>query len=90
LWKNDKELNSLVDEQWKIERGSDMYKRQTNLIKKRARKVKNEFLKSYADEINNFLIQRKIEELCRSLKKDNGTFRDSGTRSSCDPISIRK
>lgn len=89
LWKNDKELNRLVDERCTIERGSDRYKRQTNLIKKRARKVKNEFLKSYADEINNFSNKRKIEELCRSFKNDNSTFRDSRTRSSCDPMSLR-
>jgi len=89
LWKNDTELNKLVDDRYTMEKGGDVYIRQTKLIKKRARKLKNEFLKSYADEINNLSNQRKTEELCRSFKNNNVTFRDSRVRKSCDPMSLR-
>ena len=89
MWRNDKDLNRLVDERSRFQKGSDLYIRHTKLIKKQVSKARNDYLKTYAEEINTLSSKKETEQLCRLFKNSSDTFRDSRKRSGCEPERLR-
>ena len=90
LWKEDAELNSLLEERTTLSTTSHRHKEITKQIKRRVKRLRNEKLRVEADEVNNHANKRQIEELFRSIKSDNSTFKDTKHKSGCDPEDLKK
>ena len=63
IWKEDKELNKLLQNREVTEKHSNSYKRLSKEIRKRVNILKNMKLKQEADEINENASRREIAEL---------------------------
>jgi len=89
LYKNDTELNTLLDQRahshWP--RNSKEYQKLTKKIKKRITYLKNERLKLEAESINQFAAKREIEDLFRAAK-DNTIFKKTKTTIKCSPTKL--
>ena len=68
VWKDDQDLNSLLEERALTEKASIAYKKLTKSIKSRIMKLRNDKMRSEAEEINNFATKREIERLFKSFK----------------------
>ena len=90
LWRDDVELNSLLEERKNVTIGSQLHKAITKKIKKRVNRLRNEKLQGEADEINDFANKRQVEEPYRSMKSDNSTFKNTRHKSGCDPQELKK
>ena len=90
LWKNDEELNQLIEERANLHIGSQQYKNITKNIKKRVNWLRNEELRIEAEEINEYANNRQIEELFRRIKADNSTFKKTTRRIGCDPHKLKQ
>jgi len=75
-WKNDNQFNTLLDDRSKLDRGSKEYLTKSKEIKKRIQFLRNEKLKSEAEDINRYANQKEIEKLFRSIKKESTAFKD--------------
>ena len=84
VWKNDKSLNSLLNERKSVKKDSHNFKTLTRQIKKRVRQLRNDKFAKEAAEINELVSYRKVEELYRSFKSDNSSFSDAKTKKKCD------
>lgn len=89
IWKNDKELNDLMKDRVKLGFKSDAYKLVTKKIKKRVGILRNEKLKSEAEEVNDLASRREVEQLYKSIKNDKSAFKRTHQKIGCD-ISILK
>ena len=87
-WSEDDEFNTLLQQRKNYSFGSEDYKDLSKRIKKRIRHLRNEKLSREADNINMHYNQRKIEELYRSFKDDNSSFRNVKMKAKCDPAKI--
>ena len=85
VWKDDQDLNSLLEERALTEKASIAYKKLTKSIKSRIMKLRNDKMRSEADEINNFATKREIERLFKSFKNDGSTFRNIKEGKGCNP-----
>ena len=74
FWKNDKQLNSLLNQRSNFQSTSDEYKTLRKYIKRRVRFLINKKISDEAGDINSFATKRQIEELYRSFKEDNIGF----------------
>ena len=90
IWKQDHELNNLLNERMKIAPNTQPYKNLTKLIKKRVKDIRNQRLKEEADAINEFANKRKIEELFKKVKMDNSAFKKSHNDKRCDPGKLKR
>ena len=90
VWKDDQDLNKLLEERSKTEKASIAYKKVTKSIKSRIRKLKNEKLRAEAEELNNYAEKREIERLFKSFKNDGSTFRNVTEKESCDPHKLQE
>ena len=75
IWKEDCILNELLKERNDIPRGSDAYKILTKKIKKQVNQLRNEKCAKEAEEINEYADKKQIEDLYRSFKSDNSSFK---------------
>ena len=89
-WKNDSQLNKLLNERVVLQKNSVTYKRLSRLIKKRVNVLRNERISQEANEINEYANRRKIEDLYRSFKSDNSTFREVKVKKQCDPLKLKE
>ena len=89
-WKNDKQFNMLLDDRSKLDRGSREYLTKSKEIKKRIQILRNEKLKSEAEDINKYANQKEIEKLFRSIKKESTAFADIKTKRECDPNKLKE
>ena len=90
IWKQDQELNKLLDKRMKITPNTQDYKNLTKLIKKRVKDLRNQRLKEEADAINEFANKRKIEELFKKVKMDNSAFKNLHNDKRCDPGKLKE
>ena len=90
IWKEDKELNNLLNKRMKITTNTQDYKNLTKLIKKRVKDLRNQRLKDEADAINEFANKRKIEELFKKVKMDNSAFKNLHNDKRCDPGKLKE
>ena len=84
IWKEDCIVNELLKERNDIPRGSDAYKILTKKIKKRVNQLKNEKCAKEAEEINEYADKKQIEDLYRSFKSDNSSFKYKPKSGGCD------
>ena len=90
LWKNDAELNQLIQERTNLHIGSQQYKNITQNIKKRVNWLQNKKPRIEAEEINEYANNRQIKELFKSMKADNSTFKETTRRIGCDPHKLKQ
>ena len=89
-WKEDKTLNLLLEQRKTFDRTSDGYKETTKKIKKHVRHLRNEKISTEAKQINEYSNRRNIEELYRSFKSDNSSFKKQTSRNKCDPKKLKE
>lgn len=89
IWKEDAELNRILTERAKMERGSAQYKVISKCVKKRVRQLRNQKLKAEAEEINQYASKRQIENLFRTFKDDNHAFKTPFKQLRCDPGKLK-
>ena len=85
LWKEDTEFNDLLNARNKLMRGTPEYKSITKLIKKRTWFLRNEKIKTEADEINLYADRKEVEKLYRSIKRESTVFQNLPRKEKCDP-----
>jgi len=88
-WKNDHTLNDLLKQREITNRHSEEYKSITKDIKRRVRHLRNEKLANEAKQINQFANQHKIQEMYRSFKSDNSSFKETKPVKKCDPEKLK-
>ena len=89
IWKDDVELNRIIDKRKSIERDSENYKKLTKLLKKRVNHLRNEKLAKEADEINEHATRREVENLYRCMKTVSNTFAEVKRKKKCDPSLLK-
>ena len=89
IWKDDGQLNALINERQAYTRESDEYKTATKQIKKRVKFLRNEKLKNEANEINEHASRREVEKLYRRMKSSDSAFKSINNTSKCDPSILR-
>ena len=89
IWKDDTILNELLEARKEKDNTSDEYKYFTKNIKKRIKHLRNEKIANEAKMINGFASRRQVEELYRSFKSENSTFKDSRSTKKCDPTRMK-
>ena len=90
IWKDDKDLNNLLDERAKVVNASVEYQKITKLIKSRIRKLKNEKMRVEAEELNSYATKREIEALYKTFKSDSSAFRNVKQTNDCDPQKMKE
>jgi predicted RND superfamily exporter protein len=90
IWKDDNHLNYLIKERHKILQGSVEYKELTKRIKTQVNSLRNEKLKKEAEQINEHANRRRTEQLYRSMKSDNTSFRNINRGKQCDPCKMKE
>ena len=76
IWKNDTQLNDLLNQRDHLVRSSDAFKLCTKEIKKRVKFLNNEKATKEANSINEYATRRKVDELFRQFKSDNSAFKN--------------
>lgn len=89
IWKDDRALNNALNERSTLARGSIQYKEISKKIKKRVYHLRNEKLKTEAEEINQFYNKRQIENLFKAFKYGNQTFKTPFKSTKCDPNKLQ-
>ena len=74
IWKDDKEFNNLLTQRQKLQKHSPEYKSLTRAVKKRIVHLRNEKLRQEAEEINENVNRRQVEELYKNFKEGYTTF----------------
>ena len=90
IWKNDAELNDLLQRRSIANTSSPEYKKLSKSIKSRVRKLKNEKMRKEAQDINTFATKREIESLYKSFKDDGSTFKQIRNKDGCDPQKLKQ
>ena len=90
IWKDDLELNLLLDRRKLCENGTEEFKNTTKLIKSRVRVLRNEKFKQKAAEIDEFTKHRQVDELYKSFKSDNTSFKEYKSAKKCDPSKLKE
>ena len=90
IWKDDLELNLLLDRRKLCEIGTEEFKNATKLIKSRVRVLRNEKFKQKAAEIDEFTKHRQVDELYKSFKSDNTSFKEYKSTKKCDPSKLKE
>ena len=88
LWRDDNDLNKLLEQRSNMTKDSNDYKSISKQIKKRIVKLRNMKLKQEAEEVNSFASKRKIEEMYRAFKNDSSCFKNGKTDNKCDPKAL--
>ena len=90
IWKNDKELNILLNQRLETEKKSTEYKLLTKKIKTRVNLLRNYKLRQEAEQINEYANRKKVEELYRNMKSDGSTFHNVRRKNQCDPVKLKE
>ena len=89
-WKDDEQLNQLINQRNEFQRGSDEYKVVTKAIKRRVNYLRNEKLEREANDLNEYASRREVEQLYSSFKSDNSSFKEHRPKRKCDPSVLRE
>ena len=90
IWRDDEDLNKLLEERSKTDNETISYKKLTRLIKSRIRKLRNEKMRKEAEELNEFATKREIEALYKTFKSESSAFRDPKQNNACDPQKMKE
>ena len=90
LWKNDALMNKLLVERKPLTRNSFDYKRITKEIKTRVNQLRNEKLANEATKINEYATQKEVEQLYKSFKDENSSFKAPSTTKRCEPHKLKE
>ena len=90
IWKDDTEFNKLITLRHQFKVNDIKYKEVTRAIKKRVIHLRNEKLQREANEINENASRRQVEQLYRSMKDGNTTFRKLHGKQNCDPSKLKE
>ena len=90
IWKDDNELNKLLDQRQSIDKSDAEYKNLTKKIKTRVNSLRNDKLQQEAEEINEHANRRQVEELYRSMKSDGASFQNIQYKHQCDPAKLKE
>ena len=90
IWKDDLELNLLLERRKLCELGTEEFKNTTKLIRSRVRVLKNEKFKQKAAEIDEFTKHHQVDELYKSFKSDNSSFKEYKSAKKCDPSRLKE
>ena len=89
-FKNDEQLNILLNDRSSVLKGTEMYKKITKLIKKRIRFIKNQKLRREAEQINQHATRRETKELFRNIKSDYSSFKLIKRNNKCDTEKLKQ
>ena len=89
IWKDDQILNELLDKRKNVSKDADEYKGLTKAIKKHVKHLRNQKLDDEAKQINKFSNEQNIQELFRSFKNENSTFKMVKSRKGCDSEKLK-
>ena len=90
IFKNDKDLNTLLNSRSSLTKGTEAYKKATKLIKKRVQFIRNQKLRREAELINQHATRRETEELFRNMKSDNSSFKPTKRINKCDAEKLKQ
>ena len=90
VWKQDEELNRLLQYRQETDRSSIQYKRLNKSIRKRVNTLRNEKLQKEADEINEYASRREVEQLYKNMKSNHTAFKDVQKTNQCDPAKLKE
>ena len=90
IWKEDVELNVLLQRRGRVNKSSDEYKEFTKLIKKRVTILKNKKLEDEARKIDSFATRKEIDNLYRTFQSDSSAFKTIRKSKECDPCLLRQ
>ena len=89
ICKNDQTLNKLLKDRAKHNQTSAQYKKTTKQIRKYVRKIKNQKFYQEALEINHHATRRETEELFRTMKSDNSSFKIIKRKNNCESEKLK-
>ena len=89
IWKNDPEINDLIEQRANVTPGTYAYKEMTKRMKKRANHLRYLKLDKEAAEINMKAINNDIRELFKEVSRDNSSFKKNSS-SKCDPQELKE
>lgn len=76
IWASDIELNKLLQDREKLNKNqATEIAKITKRIKKRRRKLRNDYLEAEANTINQHAVSRDIEKLFAAARKETTTFK---------------
>ena len=83
-------LNSILNKRNGLIRNSEDYKDLTKKLKKQVNKLRNQKLNNEANEINQYSSRKQIEDLYRTFKADNSSFKEVKTSNRCEPQKLKE
>ena len=89
MWKDDKLLNDLLKQRENVLPSCDQHKSLTKEIKKRVNHLRNEKVAKEVDELNDYTNKKQVENLFRSFKSDNSSFKSSKPKRGCEPAAMK-
>ena len=89
MWKDDEVLNNLLKQRETILPNCEQHKSLTKEIKKRVSHLRNEKVAKEVDELNDYANKRQIENLFRSFKSDNSSFKSTIPKRGCEPAAMK-
>ena len=90
IWKEDIELNALLQQRVRVDKYSDEYKMLAKMIKKRVKFLKNNKLEDEARKIDNFATRKEIDQLYRTFQSDSSPFKNLRKSKECDPYLLKQ
>ena len=89
IWKDDQVLNHLLNSRKCYMIGSERHKQITKQIKTRVRTLRNEKYANEAAEINKYAKNHQVEDLYRTFKSENSSFKEYKANKKCDPAKLK-
>ena len=89
IWREDKEINEILESRKEVQVKSDDYKSLTKKLRKRVNLLRNQKLATEAEEIDNYASQRDIINLFKSMKSGIDTFGDIRRSNKCEPDKLK-
>ena len=89
-FKNDEQLNILLETRSSLPKGTFAYKKATKSIKKRVHYLRNQKLRQEAESINQHATRRQTEELFRQVKSDSSSFKPTKRNNKCDTEKLKQ
>ena len=90
IWKDDREFNEIISERQNVEKTSLRYKELTSKLKRRINLLRNKKIREEADTINIMATKREVEDLYRSFKSDNSSFKKGKLTKKCQPEKLKE
>ena len=89
VWKDDKVLNDLLKQREIVLPNCEQHISLTKEIKKRVSQLRNEKVAKEVEELNDYANKKQIENLFRSFKSDNSSFKSPILKRGCEPAAMK-